>query len=526
MPRKGKLVKRDELVLNSVGRPVPTALPQGREVRPYSGLHTPPVKKEGIGRPLRFSTPRENKVVEGIEDAIKRVELSDGMTISFHHHLRNGDLVANTVVDAIHRMGIRDIKIFPSALFPVHEHLIPYIEDGTISWIEGSLNGPLGRFASEGGLLPHPVVLRTHGGRTRAIEAGDVVIDVAFLAASAADPAGNMTGAVGPSAFGAAGFAFADAWYARKVVVVTDNIVPYPCTPISIPSTCVDVVAKVDRIGDPEGIGWGTTQITRDPRMLMVARRVIKVLEAAGYLKNGFSFQAGAGGTSLAVVKFLGDYFKEKGLVASFAMGGTTGYVVRMLDEGTLQAILDAQAFDLKAIESLTKNPNHMEVSHHHFGNPHTGGAITHQQTACFLGATEIDVDFNVNVNTHSDGYLLHGTGGHTDAAVGSEITIITAPLIRGRIPVIRERVTTITTPGEAVDVVVTDHGVAVNPRREDLLKSLKKTDLPVVDIEDLKRKALSLVGKTIEPKLGDEVIAVVEYRTGEILDSVFRVLK
>ncbi|RLF73723.1 MAG: citrate lyase subunit alpha, partial [Thermoplasmata archaeon] len=53
-----------------------------------------------------------------------------------------------------------------------------------------------------------------------------------------------------------------------------------------------------------------------------------------------------------------------------------------------------------------------------------------------------------------------------------------------------------------------------------------KKTDLPVVDIEDLKRKALSLVGKTIEPKLGDEVIAVVEYRTGEILDSVFRVLK
>jgi len=517
-------ILKDDLVENSIGRFVPTSTPQGRRVRPYKGLHSPPEVMRGIGRPLRRSVPPENKVVEGIEAAIKKVELSDGMVISFHHHLRNGDLVVNMVLDAIHKMGIKDIGLFPTALFPIHEHIIPYIKDGTIRWIEGSLNGPLGKFASEGGLLPYPVILRTHGGRTRAIEAGEVEIDVAFIAASAADQAGNMTGAVGPSAFGAMGFAFADAWYAKKVVVVTDNLVPYPCTPISIPSTYVDVVAKVDRIGDPEGIGWGTTQITRDPKMLMVARRVIEVLDAAGYLKDGFSFQAGAGGTSLAVVKYLGDYFKEKGIVGSFAMGGTTGYVVRMLEEGTIRAILDAQAFDLEAIQSLTRNPNHMEVSHHHFGNPHTGGPITHQQTACFLGATEVDIDFNVNVNTHSNGYLLHGTGGHTDAAVGSEVTIITAPLIRGRIPVVRERVTTVTTPGEAVDVVVTDHGIAVNPRREDLLESLKRAKLPLVDIEDLMKKARRLVGREMTADVGDEVIAIIEYRTGEAIDSVFRV--
>jgi citrate lyase subunit alpha/citrate CoA-transferase len=47
-------------------------------------------------------------------------------------------------------LGIKNIRWFPSASFPVHSHLIKYLEDGTIHHIEGSMNGPLGKFTSEG----------------------------------------------------------------------------------------------------------------------------------------------------------------------------------------------------------------------------------------------------------------------------------------------------------------------------------------------------------------------------------------
>ena len=66
--------------------------------------------------------------------------------------------------DAIKEMGIKNIRWFPTASFPVHSHLIKYLEDGTIHHIEGSMNGPLGKFTSEG-KMKGVGVLRSHGGR-------------------------------------------------------------------------------------------------------------------------------------------------------------------------------------------------------------------------------------------------------------------------------------------------------------------------------------------------------------------------
>ena len=204
-------------------------------------------------------------------------------------------------------------------------------------------------------------------------------------------------------------------------------------------------------------------------------------------------------------------------------MGGITGYVVNMLREGTINRILDAQSFDLAAVESIRENPNHQEVSHIMFGDPHTGGCVVNRQDACFLGATEVDLDFNVNVNTHSDGMLLHGIGGHQDAAAGSDITVIFAPLLRGRVSVIRDKVTTVTTPGDTVDVIATEYGMAINPARDDLIAKVKKK-LPLKDITELYNFARGLTGTPKKVEFTDDIVALVEYRDGTVLDVVHKV--
>jgi citrate lyase subunit alpha/citrate CoA-transferase len=315
--------------------------------------------------------------------------------------------------------------------------------------------------------------------------------------------------------------------YAEHVMVVTDNLVPYPAVPHSIDETRVDAVVEVDSIGEPQGIVSGTTRVTEDPVRLEMAERSIQLLDEVGLLRDGFSFQAGAGGTSLAAVKYLGDVMSDRGIKGSFAMGGVTRYVVRMLEEGTVGAILDGQAFDLESVISLRNNPMHAEINPYRFANPHTGSAVVQSLDTCFLGATEVDVDFNVNVNTHSDGRLLHGTGGHSDAAEGSRVTIVFAPVSRKGNPIIRKRVTTVSTPGEAIDVLVTDRGIAVNPLSGWILDRLKDSMLHLRTIAELEEESCAEAScPPVPPRVDEEdVVAVIEYRDGTILDVVHRLL-
>ena len=461
------------------------------------------------------------KIVASLREAISLCGLKSGMSISFHHHLRNGDYTLNRVMDEIAALGIRDLTLNASSLFDAHAPLREHIKNRVVRKINTDyMSAGLGRAISEG-LMDESVEFRTHGGRPRDIALGITPIDVAFIAAPTADPAGNCSGKYGPSACGSLGYAFPDAMYAKKVVVITDNLVPYPLTDASIPEIYVDYVVPVDAIGDPRGIVSGTTKITRDPVGLVMAETAARVIRHSGLLKDGFSFQTGAGGATLAAAKFLKEIMLREKIRGSFASGGVTGYLVDMLNEGCFTSLMDVQCFDQKAVESIRTNPAHHEISAMQYASPAAKSAVVDHLDVVLLGATEIDTDFNVNVHTDSAGCIMGGSGGHSDTAAGAKLSMIIAPLFRARLPIITGRVRCISTPGRDVDVVVTQRGVAVNPAKPDLALRLKDAGLPIVDIHELKQIAERITGVPAVPPEGGRVVARVLSRDGEPLDVI-----
>lgn len=463
-----------------------------------------------------------SKVVQDLRTAIAASGLANGMTISFHHHLRNGDRVMNMVLDEIAQMGIRDLTVNCSSIMDVHAPLVEHIKTGVVTGIETAYIGPaVGRELSRG-IMDRPVIFRTHGGRASDIIHGNSKIDVAFIAASAADTEGNCTGRIGQAAFGGMGYADADARYARFRVVITDCLLEKTLENASIRGENVDAVVAVDQIGDPDGIVSSTTQITRSPTRLKIAEDTLKVMTAAGYVKNGLKFQTGAGGTSLAVAKFLRDKMLKENIRGDFCLGGITGYMVQMLHEGCFDRLLDAQCFDREAIRSLIEDDLHVELTCSEYASPTDPESYVNMLDVAILGATEIDLDFNVNVHTDSYGRIMGGSGGHSDAAEGAKLAIIAAPLLRGRISVIRDRVTTISTPGRCIDVLVTEYGAAVNPRRPELRQTLLSAGIHVMDIEEQYEIVQRLAGKPEPLPRGKKEVAQVIYRDGKIMDRIF----
>ena len=466
-----------------------------------------------------------NKLVNSIKEAIKLSGLKNGMTVSFHHHLRNGDFVLNRVLDEIAELGICDISVNASSLFDVHLPLAQHIKNGVVTNVSADyISGGLGRFFSQG-IMDNPVKFRTHGGRPSDIASGKTPIDVAFIAAPSADSMGNCSGKYGKSACGSLGYAFADAMYAKKVVVITDNLVEYPLPDWSISEEYVDYVVLVDEIGDPKGIVSGTTKITRDPVGLVMASLAAKVIDASGLLKDGFSFQTGAGGASLAAAKFLKDIMLRKNIHGSFGLGGITGYMVDMLESGCFQNLLDVQCFDLAAVESIKNNPHHKEISAMHYASPMAKSAVVDSLDVVILGATEIDTDFNVNVHTDSNGYIMGGSGGHSDTAAGAKLSMIIAPMFRARLPIVTDRVNCISTPGRDIDVLVTQGGIAVNPKNTELKERLVSAGLPITDIAELKEKTEKITGAPSKIRKGDKVVAEVIGRDGDVLDKIYSVI-
>jgi len=515
-----------KLVKNAAGRMVPTKINNQKQI-PFKGVDKFRPTGSKAKPPIRtcIDFPEDgNKIVKNLKEALKKAGLKDGMTISTHHHLRNGDVLTNLLFDTVKSMGVKNIRWFPSASFPCHEHLIKYLEDGTIHHIEGSMNGPLGKFASEGNMKGIGV-LRSHGGRYQAVQDGEVHIDIAVIASPTADPFGNANGMTGKSACGLIGFALADSEYADNVIVVTDNLVPFPCIPWQIQGNNVDYVVKVESLGDPTKIVSGTTEVTKSPDRLLIAEYVADFIEAAGIMKDGFSLQAGAGGTNLAFVLFLKEKMKAKGIKSRFMRGGSTKYLVQMLEEGLTDYILDGQTFDLEGVRSMRENPRHVNTSPFTSYNFHGKGNFASIVDVAVLGATEVDVNFNANVVTHSDGYLLHGIGGWQNCLY-SKCTILAIPSFRDRIPVIVDEVTTLVGPGELIDVIVTERGIAINPRRKDLLVAVKNSTLPIKSIHDLKKEIDEICGGApAKPSVNrKKVVAVVKWVDGSVLDSVFQV--
>ncbi len=511
---------------NAAGRHVPTIV-NGKKQTPYQGVgkYRPEGRKASPPISTCADYPADgNKVVGSLREALEKCGLRDGMTISSHHHFRNGDLVMNQVFDAAKELGAKDLMWFPSASFPCHAPLIDRLEDGTIHHIEGSMNGPLGDYTSQGKMRGLGV-LRSHGGRWQAISDGEVHIDIAIIAAPTADAFGNATGDRGPSACGLLGFALADSMFADKVIVVTDNLVPFPCIPWQIQGQNVDHVVVLDKVGDPSKIVSGTTRITKSPDRLLIADLTARFVEAAGILQDGWSFQAGAGGTALAFAIYVRDMMRKKEIKARFIRGGSTQYLVQMLEEGLTDYILDGQTFDLDGVRSMRENPGHVNTSPFTSYNYHGKGNFASILDAVVLGATEVDVNFNANVVTHSDGRLLHGIGGWQNCLF-SKCTILPIPSLRDRVPVIVDEVTTLVGPGELIDVIVTERGIAINPKREDLIERTRHSGLPIVTIEEMKVDVERLTGgKPAKPNLGDKDIAVIKWVDGTVIDTVKQVV-
>lgn len=505
-----------------VTHPAPDDLPDlaafGQGLRPYAGwARTTPH--------LMAPDPLGRKVRRSLEEAIEASGLRDGMTISFHHHFREGDKSINLVVDTIARMGLRDLTLASSSLNRCHAPLVRHVQDGVITRIYTSgMRGELARRIS-GGLLEHPVMIHSHGGRAALVTSGELHLDVAFLGVSACDAMGNANGVTGRSHCGSLGYAMVDAEHADQVVMLTEEIVPYPNTPVSISQDRVDHVVVVDEVGDPSKISVGAARLTKDPKELLIARLAADVIEHSGCFEDGFSMQTGSGASATAVTQFLGPRLRHQGISAGWALGGITGGMVDLHRQGLVRRILDVQDFDTVAAQSLAENPDHREISANEYANPFSKGACSDGLDVVILSALEIDLDFDVNVITGSDGLMMGASGGHCDVAAGANLAVVVAPLIRSRIPVVVDKVTTRVTPGETIGVLVTDHGIAVNPARPDVEERLRAAGLPVTTIHQLYERAVSITGVPRPIERGDQVVGVVRYRDGSVIDVVRQVL-
>lgn len=513
-------------MINAVNREIPDELlKDGKEV--YQGKNYMDGKyvKKDSPRTRAYVKPQESKICETIREACEKCGAHDGMTFSFHTELRDGDYVASMVAKVlVEEMGLKDITVAATSLGAAQDVIADYIEEGKIIGVQTSgVRGRIGEVISAG-KLASPAIIRSHGGRPRAVEAGEVHIDIAFLAAASSDCCGNASGVGGKNNFGSFGFGTHDSHYADHTVIITDTLVDFPNLPSSVSAIDVDCVCVVDDIGDAKKISTKEARVTDNPRELMMAENVAKVIAATPYFKDGFSFQTGVGGPSLAVNRFLEEHMVEKNIKMKFALGGTSSSVCKLQDKGLVEHILDTQDFDQGAIDHIFKHPNHHETSLSEYANAANKGAYVNKLDYVVLSALEIDTDFNVNVITGSDGVLRGAPGGHPDTAAGSKCCIIVTPLTRGRMATVCDKVVTVTTPGDCVDVLVTDYGIAVNPLRPDLIKCLDEAGIPHKTIEELKEKAYSLVGTPDDLEWEDKVVAIVEARDGTILDVVRKI--
>jgi citrate lyase subunit alpha/citrate CoA-transferase len=464
------------------------------------------------------------KLVDSLEEAVRRSGLRDGQTISFHHAFREGDKTINFVVDVLARMGFKNLTLASSSLSNCHAPLIEHIKAGVISKIYTSgMRGELAKAISNG-LMEQPIQIHSHGGRVHLIQSGELKLDVAFLGVSACDAFGNANGVSGRSRCGSLGYALVDAQFARNVILLTEEIVQFPNTPVSISQDQVDWIVQVDEVGDPSKISVGAARVTKNPRELLIARLAADVIEHSGYFEQGFSLQTGSGGAPTAATRFLEHRMRRKGITASFALGGITGSIVDLLNKGLIEKVADTQSFDADAAASLAASPNHIEISTNEYCNPSSKGTYCDRLDVVILGALEVDLDFNVNVITGSDGLMMGASGGHCDVAAAANLSIIVGPLIRGRIPTVVKQVTTLVTPGACVGVLVTDHGIAVNPNRPEVEARLRAAGLPVMTIQQLYERAVSLVGEPQPIEFLDKIVGIIRYRDGSVIDVVRQV--
>lgn len=533
-------------VENALGRNVPTQV-NGQDFEPFCGAFQAPPPRARFTPPDRTDfQPGRDKRVSSL-DAVVGEHLPDGGWLSIPHYYRQDATALRLVVDSLRRCGKRNIHILGAAFFHPHaEILLPAVREGIVAGFEANVYGGVARAVGEGRLLREPgtpwtVVGRSHGARARVFQRGERGVDLAIAPVPIADRYGNANGVMGNLAAlcGPLGLFDPDARGARRVALLTEVIHPTLLAPAPIDMRYVDDVLEVPKVGDNRGIGTGTTDIRRvraDTRRQRIAHNVMQVIQASGVVREGFNFQIGSGAGLLVLEQVLRD-MRARGIRGGFTMGGSMEFHVDLLEEGLIELFLDGQCFQPseRLFRSLRENHCHQEISTTYSYSPISRTPVCELMDVVVLGASEIDRSFNVNTVTGYDGVLRTGIGGGPDAAAGAALTIFALPSARvnraGRsAPCIRDRVTTVVTPGEVVSAVVTEDHVAINPRsRSPHLDTLRDRagdfGLELVSMDEMVERALvkarSLGTLMDEPEFTDEVVMAVEWRDGRLIDVV-----
>jgi len=511
----------------------------GKDYKPFNGAFNDAayastiVSKKGAG-PIPH---RGSKVctLDAVMDFIQ-----DGDVISYPHYYRTGDVGLKMIIDKLRETGKRDIILYGNAIFDnTDPWLIEAKNDGIIQGIYGNVYRKFGARVMAGEMLPWKTVGVSHGNRVRKLQTGEVHIKVAFGPVPIADIHGNANGMMGKEEHfcGPVGLFLADAEYADYTCLLAGTVSEHLIMPGSISMELTDFVVKVDDPGLASGIGSGTLNIAKareNKFNAMVAENVTRLMHASGAVQNMMNFQVGSG-AGLLVLDNIRKALKERNFTANFAIGGVTSLHVDMLDEGTLKHLMHVQLFEpsTRVVESLLNHTGHHETSAGTYASVAGKECCVNMLDFAVLSALEVDLDFNVNT-VCANGRIIGGIGGGQDVAAGSDLTVIFLPLARGKdgkgFPKVVDKVYTRTTPGEVIDAVVTEEYAVVNPaskssRKERIIEDAEKHGLKLVTIEELHEKSMDKARSfgTIPAKAEatDEVVHVIEWRDGTLLDTV-----
>ena len=114
---------------NAVGREIPEEILKATGKEPFQGSFS----KHLVAYQAATHTvapvidPSYSKVVDSIQDVLIKGGIKDGMTLSYHHHFREGDYVVNMVMEAVHKMGIKDLTICATSLGKAQTPIVPMI---------------------------------------------------------------------------------------------------------------------------------------------------------------------------------------------------------------------------------------------------------------------------------------------------------------------------------------------------------------------------------------------------------------
>jgi citrate lyase subunit alpha/citrate CoA-transferase len=512
-------------ITNAIGRQVPEGY------RPFKGLDIDYIPKflPEVFRGIKAC----DQMRPSIRAAIERCGLEDGDTISFHHGLRNGDKVLEQVLRVVIDMGFKDIAIAPTSLFPCHIPIImEAIEKGVVTQIKGgSVRGELGNLIARGGMLKM-FETRSHSGRAADVETGQLEIDVAFCAAASSDRFGNCNGWRGKpnSMFGFLSFMVPDSRFAKKgFVVITDTIVQGVSPYLTLGMQQVTDVVEVESIGDNHGLTSGETVTSNiTPERMRTLSNLVSVIKAMDIQGRKPCVQLGSG-IGLAAINHLA----KEGILIDMMIGGVTEDLIAATHAGLVHQLFNGQSFDRVAaitMRSMWNTTTPMDMIQ--YGSPYRP-PVTGLLDVGLLGGIEVDSNFDVNVTTFSTGIPSKAIGGHVDVARGADVAIVQVPLNRKGQRIIREEVTTVSTPGRyCVDFVMTPEGMIVNDlptnpkaaRNLDLKKKMQKNGTAFLSMDEAISKAAKYAKEfpaPVEPEFGDRIVGVVKYLDGTVLDSI-----